>query len=58
MSYTLYYETATRRGVTIWADPPTVSANLALAALHKRTEAGQPSWIRCGNGQVITPGWI
>jgi hypothetical protein len=57
MSYTVYYETAGRRGVALWAEPSTVNANLALACLHEHAEAGQPSWIRCGNGQVIT-GWI
>jgi hypothetical protein len=54
MSYTLYFETAGRRGVTLWAETPTVSANRALSALHARTVTGLTAWIRCGNGQVIT----
>jgi hypothetical protein len=54
MSYDVLYEITSGGRITTCAEPATASANLALAALRKRTDAGLTAWIRCSNGQVLT----
>jgi hypothetical protein len=57
MSYTVYYEIAGRRRITTYAEPATANMRLAMTGMARHRAAGLPSWIRCGNGQILTAGW-
>lgn len=55
MSYEVLYETVSRAGdVTTYAEPATANANRAMTAMTARRAAGLTTWIKCGNGQILT----